>query len=142
MMIDKPFMGNATYTTCVDDILERVAEVSMPGLYKQLRQIGIDLDTQSLRETLTLLCDSQQVENLNNSDKAELPGYGNFHDYGKPIEYGQRTKRKKHRTPDSLANSQQPIRFTEEDKRTAQDELDSGKDMDKEMGFRPFGSEW
>ena len=142
VMIDKPFMGNATYTTCVDDILERVAEVSMPGLYKQLRQIGIDLDSQSLRETLTLLCDSQQVENLNNSDKAELPGYGNYHDYGKPIEYGQRTKRKKHRTPDSLANSQQPIRFTEEDKQTAQDELDSGKDMDKEMGFRPFGSEW
>lgn len=142
MMIDKPFMGNATYTTCVDDILERVAEVSMPGLYKQLRQIGIDLDSQSLRETLTLLCDSQQVENLNNSDKAELPGYGNYHDYGKPIEYGQRTKRKKHRTPDSLANSQQPIRFTDEDKQTAQDELDTGKDMDKEMGFRPFGSEW
>ena len=49
---------------------------------------------------------------------------------------------KQHRTPDSLANSQQTIRFTDEDKRTAQDELDSGKDMDKEMGFRPFGSEW
>jgi hypothetical protein len=32
MMIDKPFMGDSTYTTCVDDILERVAEVSMPGL--------------------------------------------------------------------------------------------------------------
>ena len=142
MMIDKPFMGDSTYTTCVDDILERVAEVSMPGLYKQLRQIGIDLDSQSLRETLTLLCDSQQLENLNNSDKAELPGYGNFHDYGKPIEYGQRTKRKKHRTPDSLANSQQTIRFTEEDKLTAQDEVDTGKDMDKEMGFRPYGSEW
>lgn len=142
MMIDKPFMGSSTYTTCVDDILERVAEVSMPGLYRQLRHIGINLDSQSLRETLTLLCDAQQVESLTSSDKDELPGYGNYHDYGKQIEYGKRTKRKKHRTPDSLANSQQTIRFTEEDRQTAQDEVDTGKDMDREMGFRPFGSEW
>jgi len=145
MMIDKPFLGNATYTTCVDDILERVAEVSMPGLYKQLRQIGIDLDSQSLRETLTLLCDSQQMENLNNSDKDELPGYGNFHDYGKPIEYGQRTKRKKHRTPDGEAMRQQRIVFTDEDREAAEAEVkrdNPQSETDQEPDFKPFDQEW
>lgn len=143
MMISKPFMGDATYTTCVDDILERVAEVSMSGLYKQLRQVGVQLDSQSLRETLTLLCDAHSIDYLNQIDQEEMPGFGNYHDYGKPVEYGQRTKRKKHRTPDSLANSQQTIRFNEEDRERADDEVgDSGKDMDKIMGFRPFGAEW
>ena len=143
MMIDKPFMGDATYTTCVDDILERVAEVSMAGLYKQLRQAGIQLESQSLRETLTVLCDAQNIDYLDRIDEEELPGFGNYHDYGKPVEYGQRTKRKKHRTPDSLANSQQTIRFKSEDVPDLPElDNDSGKDMDKEMGFRPFGADW
>mgnify|MGYP006908845252 FL=1 len=38
-MIDKPFMGDARMTYCVDDILERVTEVSMKGLYKELRHL-------------------------------------------------------------------------------------------------------
>ena len=139
LMIDKPFMGDSTYTTCVDDILERVAEVSMLGLYKQLRQIGVQMDSKSLRETLTSLCDAQAIEYLNNIDNEELPGMGNFHDYGKAIEYGKRYKRKKHRTPDSLANSQQKIVFDENDATTT-DIKD--EDMEKEMGFRPHGLEW
>lgn len=142
-MIDKPFMGESIETRCVDDILERVVEVSMKGLYKQLRQVGVHLDSHSLRETLTLLCDAHNIDYLNQIDQEEMPGFGNYHDYGKPVEYGQRTRRKKHRTPDSVANSQQTIRFNEEDRERADDEVgDSGKDMDKIMGFRPFGAEW
>ena len=110
-MIDKPFMGHATYTTCVDDILERVAEVSMKGLYKMLRMIGVHLESQSLRETLTIMCDAQSIVNLEEQDRNELPGYGDRHDYGKAIEYGRKFKRKPRRTPDSLANSQQSLLF-------------------------------
>ena len=111
-------------------------------MYKKLEKVGKRLYCNSIRETLTVLSEHMNDTLDKEEDRDELPGYGNFHDYGKPIEYGQRTKRKKHRTPDSVANSQQTIRFTEEDKLTAQDEVDSGKDMVKEMGFRPFGSEW
>ena len=110
-MIDKPFMGEARVTYCVDDILERVTEVSMKGLYRRLQQIGIKLDSQSLRETLTIMCDAQSIVNLEEQDRNELPGYGEHHDYGRAIEYGKKFKRKPRRTPDSLANSQQPLLF-------------------------------
>lgn len=142
-MIDKPFMGEPIETRCVDDILERIVKVSMPGLYKKLDHVGKRLWCNSLRETLTLLCEHMNDSLDKEEEKQEMPGFGNYHDYGKPIEYGQRTKRKKHRTPDSLANSQQTIHFKPEDTPDLPElDTDSGKDMDKEMGFRPFGADW
>lgn len=116
-MIDKPFLPGETptMTLCVDDILERVAEVSMKGLYKELRQIGIRYESESLRETLTMMCDAQLIEFMNQMDAAEMPGYGEHHDYGKAIEYGRKFKRKPHRTPDSVARQQQLIVFDDID---------------------------
>lgn len=119
VMIDKPYLPGETpsMTTCVDSILERVAEVSMNDLYKELREVGVALDTQSLRETLTLLCDSALISHLNEDDKSELPNLGNFSDFGRVIELGKKTKVKQHRTPDSLANDRRlKIRFGDDDK--------------------------
>ena len=115
VMIDKPFMGEeARQTLCVDDILERVAEVSMVGLYKELRQIGLLYQSESLRETLTKMCDAELIEQLNQMDAQEMPQMGDFHDFGKVIEWGNKTKRKPHRTPDSVANQQ--LRLFDPDK--------------------------
>lgn len=120
VMIDKPFLPDSkpTMTTCVDDILERVAEVSMRGLYRELRQMGVVLQTESLRETLTMMCDAQMIQHLNEMDAEEMPGLGQHHDYGKAIEYGQKFKRKPHRTPDSIVQ-QQSIIFKDVDRETA-----------------------
>ena len=74
----------------------------MKGLYKELRQVGIALETESLRETLTILCEGALIEHLNEMDAAEGPQVGNFSDFGKAIEWGKRTKRKKHFTPDTM----------------------------------------
>lgn len=117
-MIDKPFLPGEKprMTLCVDDILERVAEVSMKGLYKELRQMGIAYGTDSLRETLTIMCDAQLIEHLKEMDAAELPQVGNFHDFGKVIEYGNKAKRKPHLTPDSI---QTHIVFDDNDRKTA-----------------------
>ena len=148
VMIDKPFLSEARRTICVDDILERVAEVSMPGLYKELRQMGTSLDSQSLRETLTLLCDRQRLINMNEADQAEMPGYGEHHDFGKVVEYGQRTRQTKHRTPDSLANSQQTIHFEESDvpdlPELQDNEGEFKGDSDDGLidGVRPFDQEY
>lgn len=152
-MIDKPFMGEATYTTCVDDILERVAEVSMPGLFKQLSKVGQRLCCTSMRETLTLLSEYMNDSLDKEEEDNELPAMGNYHDYGKAIEWGKRYKRKKHRTPDSLANSQQKIVFDDFDRDAAKAEVEewegerigdhvSPEEMENEMGFRPFDQEW
>lgn len=120
--IDKPFFGrDAHMTLCVDDILERVCEVSMPGLYKQVRQIGTDFDSQSLRETLTLLCDNQTIANLDEMDRMELPGMGDS-EYGRPYIYGRKTKTRQHRTPDGEANRQMRLLFDDFDRSTGDGE--------------------
>lgn len=140
-MIDKPFMGEARVTYCVDDIFERVAEVGMKGLYKQLRQIGVELESESVRETLTRLCDAQTIVNMKESDEMELPGYGDRHDFGRVIGYGKKFVQHKHRTPDSLANAQQRIAFDDQDRSTADEE--AGRDNDEqEPPIKPFGVEW
>lgn len=151
-MIEHPFCGGTTMTLCIDDILERIVEVSMKGLYKQLRQIGVSFESDSIRETLTMLCDAQTIVNLEEQDRLELPGYGDYHEHGKRVEYGKRTKRIHHKTPDDIAQ-QQTIIFDDIDRETAQAEVedwegehrqhdDAPEDMEDKMGFRPIGGDW
>lgn len=146
-MIDKPFLPGETptMTLCVDDILERVTEVSMPGLYRDLRQVGVAIESCSVRETLTMMCHAQLLAHLDEVDMAEMPGMGNHHDFGRAVDSIQKYKRVRHRTPDSLANSkQQTIRFDEYDKEQAELEAtrDAGDGLEQDMGFRPHGQEW
>ena len=114
--IDRPFMETARMTYCVDDILERVVEVSMKGLYQELRDIGNILGTESMRETLFTLCDAYRLTKMDDELKEELPQLGNYSDFGRAIEFGKRTKQTKRRTPDSEANRQQRIIFGEYEK--------------------------
>lgn len=122
-MVDKPFMGESRITLCVDDILERVTEVATPGNYKKLRWLGIKLGTESIRETLTTLADAQTLVLLEESYREELPQMGTYSDFGKNIEYAQRTKIKQRRTPDGEAQRQQRIVFEKEDAETAENEI-------------------
>ena len=151
-MINRPFMGNVTVTRCLDDILERVIEVSMKGLYRQLRDIGLSLQTESMRETLIVMCDAQQLVNLTEADSMEYPGYGTFNDTGRAIEYGNKHKRIHHKSPDSVAQ-QQTIMFDDYDREAADAEAqdwegeqrqreEPPEDMEEQMGFRPHGGEW
>ena len=119
-MFNKPFMGEGYQTLSKDEILERVVEIAMGyDDYKHLRDIGEYLGTGSIRETLSHMIDAQLIHNLNESDREELPGYGEFHDFGKMLKYGNKYVRKPRRTPDSLANSQQKIVFDDFDREVA-----------------------
>jgi hypothetical protein len=145
-MIDKPWMGEPTETRCVDDILERVIKVSMPGLYKKLDKVGKRLYCDTMRETLTLLSEYMNDSIDREDEQQEMPGYGEHHDYGKAIEYGHKFKRKPHRTPDSVAN-QMSIHFEESDKQLsdyeAQDWEGSHRNPENdEPPVDPFGAEW
>jgi hypothetical protein len=123
-MIDKPFLPGETptMTLCVDEILERITEVATPGNYRRLRWLGIKLNTESIRETLTLLADEQTIASLDDDMRNELPTLDNMTDNGKHIEYGKRTKQTKRRTPDSEYMRQQRIAFADEDKELADNE--------------------
>ena len=123
-MFNKPFMGEGYQTLSKDEILERVVEIAMGyDDYKHLRDIGQYLGTGSIRETLSHMIDAQLIHNLNESDREELPGYGEFHDFGKILKYGNKYVRKPRRTPDSLANSQQRIVFDDFDRELADMEV-------------------
>lgn len=153
VMFNKPFMGDCVQNLSKDEILERVVELTMGyDDYMRLRDIGEGMESGSMRETLSRMIDAQTVLDLEESDRGELPGYGDRHEYGKAIEYGQRTRRVRHRTPDSLANSQQRIHFTDYDKELADYEVEdwegehigghvSPDEIEEAIGGRPFGCE-
>jgi hypothetical protein len=110
VMIDKPFMGaSMRQTECVDDILERVTEVTMRGIYKRLRLMGAKMDCQNLTDVLLAMIDAQTMLDLDEGFRAELPGMGDYNYNGKQVAYGKKTKAKQHRTPDSVAQDQRIV---------------------------------
>jgi hypothetical protein len=103
VMIDKPWMGAMMrQTECVDDILERVFEVTMSGIYRRLRVMGADMECNNLSDILLTMLDVQDLLNAEERDAAEGPQMGDIAQNGKVLAYGKRTKRKKHFTPDTM----------------------------------------
>ena len=132
VMIDKPFISDARMTECVDDILERVAEVTMHGIYRRLRLIGAEHDCTNLSDILLTMVDAQTILDMDEASKVEMKGEALYDYRGRPIKYGARTKAKQHRTPDSLAMDQR-IKFDDFDRETADTEATFG-DIDHEKG--------
>ena len=116
VMIDKPWMGmtpemvsdldprraNPQMTENVDDILERVAEVTMSGIYRRLRMMGADMECNNLSDILLTMLDIQDLLNAEERDASEGPQMGDIAPNGRAVAYGKRTKRKKHFTPDNM----------------------------------------
>lgn len=124
-MVDKPFMSEAKQTECVDDILERLVQVTMPGVYKRLRRMEKQLGTDSLMDTLLTMLDAQEVIEAVEGDRMEGPQLGSQTEGGRHYGYGKKTKAKQHRTPDSVANDQR-IKFDDNDRDAAESEVDDG----------------
>ena len=131
VMIDKPFMGDAMMTECTDDILERVCEATMRGIYRRLRELGIKMGCNNLSDVLLTMLDDQTVIETKRETEQELPQAGDRAENNREYAYGKRTKQTKRRTPDTL-DRQKRITFTDEDRQTA----------DSEVEFRPFDQEW
>jgi hypothetical protein len=133
VMIDKPFMSDARMTECVDDILERVCEVTMHGIYRRLRLMGARMDCKNLSDVLLTMIDAQTIHDMDEESKVEMKGEALYDYRGRPIKYGARTKAKQHRTPDSLANDQrikqQTIVFDDFDRETAEREVFDNKNI-------------
>ena len=89
-------------TECVDDILERVCEVTMSGIYRRLRVMGADMECNNLSDILLTMLDIQDLLNAEERDINEGPQMGDVAQNGKVLAYGKRTKRKKHYTPDTI----------------------------------------
>ena len=146
VMIDKPWMGAAMrQTECVDDIIERVTEVTMRGIFRRLQVMGEKIDCHHLTDILLTMLDAQNFIDAVESDRAEGPQMGDIAPNGKAVAYGKRTKRKKHFTPDTM-----PVTgniFDDFDRETAQAEVQDWEGTQRnpendEPPVRPFGVEW
>ena len=115
VMVDRPFMGDARQTECVDDILERVLKVLVPGIYKKLLRMEKWRDCESMMDTLLTMLDAQELLEAVEGDRAEGPQMGDVAPNGKALAYGKRTKRKKHFTPDTMPE-QATIHFDDYDR--------------------------
>lgn len=123
-MFERPFCGDSRQTLCVDTIVERVLEVAMGfSDYWDMRKIAQHFDAKTIREALVRMVDCQAIVELDEADRQELPGMGDVASNGKPQTYGVRTKRKQHRTPDSVADDhrfqQTHIVFGDDDREMA-----------------------
>ena len=158
-----PHRNDPQMTENVDYILERVTEVTMHGIYRRLRLVGGMMGCNYLSDILLELIERQGKDLREEDDRIQMQGEAQFSESGRRIEYGKRTKAKHHRTPDGEAMRQQRIVFTDEDATTTdmpderpygekadeymknleeQAKADEADDMEKEMGFKPFGQEW
>lgn len=116
------FDGIWKQTENVQDIVEYIINVCMPTSYKWLRQHMVDLDCTRVFECLMLMADAATINRMD-EEIAQMFRDNQRHDYGGVIEYGNRTKQRKHRTPDSLANSQMKIQFDDFDREAADYEV-------------------
>ena len=112
-MVRKPFMGIWDETENVQAILERVLEALLPELYWKLRDLAQDMGCPSLIQLIYTLVDAHTVEQMSEDIRKDFEDC-NRTDFGQRVEYGQRTKRKHHKTPD-MYNEQQTIHFSPDD---------------------------
>ena len=98
VMIDKPWMGmvpkmvadidrtktgDPLMTENVDDILERVCEVTMHGIYRRIRLMGARMECNNLSDTLLTLIDAQTVLDMDEASKAEMKGEAMYDEIGR-----------------------------------------------------------
>ena len=146
VMVDKPFADKSIMTECVDEILERVCEVTMHGIYRRLRVLGGKMGCKYLSDILLTMIDAQTVLQLNDEERDEMRAPGNFTDSGREYAYGKKTKSIHHKGVD-MYDRQTTIRFTHADRQQADDEVDRsrhdlGRQLEDKTGVKPFGGEW
>lgn len=104
-MVSKPWMGVWDETSNVMDIFERIFNICMPELYMKLFRARILLDCERVTEVINLLCDAQIIEHLNEEYRRDFEDAARA-DNGREVNYGNRSKVKQYRTPDSVADDQ------------------------------------
>lgn len=119
IMVNKPFMGQWTETECVDDIIDRVIEVCAPGIWKRVHCLMKQMESESIIDLLVTITDGRIIYELEEANRREIQQADNIASNGRAMEYGARTRRKKHFDPDTMP---QQIRFDAFDVEQSKDE--------------------
>lgn len=87
-------------TDNIIDIYEHITEVMLPELYRKMKTLADEMQCANIIELLLALVDSQTAERIDEQFRNEFMDART--DNGKTLEYGERTRRKKHYTPDNM----------------------------------------
>lgn len=96
VMIDKPFINQSRQTENVDDILERVVEVTQQGIYRQIRQYGASMGAQRFTDVITSMLGASAP-----AISADGPQIGTQTAGGRHVEFGNPYKTHQHYDVDS-----------------------------------------
>ena len=99
--VERPFFGEWKQTMNLQQILERFMCLTFPSLYRRLRFIAVCRECTSILELLFDIVGELEREE-DKRDLAQPFEDAQRSDFGKAVEYGQRTRRKKHQDMDSL----------------------------------------
>jgi hypothetical protein len=137
VLVERGWMGRWQMEENAADIVEFVLEKAMPKSYWWLRQRMAERDCNRVFEYLLKLADDAKAEQLN-ADICEMFGDNSRHEFGGNIEYGARTKRVKHRSPEEYIE-QKTLHFDEVKKQSEE----AKKWLEENAGDeRPFCHEW
>ena len=93
--IERPFFGDFRQTSNIIQIFDRTVELLSPNLYKRLRMVCAEKDCRSTLELIQTLTGEQIIKDINHDEI--LRQFEDCRtDNGKAVEYGNRTKKKKH----------------------------------------------
>lgn len=142
ILVERPFFGNWFETVNTQVILERMFERLCPEIYRRLRALAVDMECSSILELINFMIDAHTVEQLNAEYRAPFED-ARRHQYGRKIEYGQRTKRKHHKSVSSLFDQMDANDRAQAINESLDDEhKPTGDQMEEDMGFKPFGGEF
>lgn len=100
VMLDKPFMGECQQTENVNLIIERIIQVGTKKLYQKLRDIGAKMNCKRFVDVMLQMIEDQDKLSDEKSDIEEYNGVNDYAENNRRVEYGKRTKRVKHHSPD------------------------------------------
>lgn len=113
--VSRPFFGDWQQTENIQTMLERTLEMLVPERYRKLRRLAVELDCSSILELIDVLIDRNSVDDLNDQEIRRGFEDCNRGMNNKPVEYGQRTRRHRHYSPDDMQPRQQAITFEPDD---------------------------
>ena len=145
VMVRRPFFGDWEETSNIQVILERMIEVLCPERYLRLRALAVEMECSSILELLDVMIDAHTIEALNAQYRKDFEDNAR-HDYGKPVEYGQRTVRHHHKSIEDMEQEDAraagtTIRFKPEDVPTGCDGIEP-LDFLENLEWEPHGDVW
>lgn len=140
VMVSRPIFGDWNETSNIQTIIERMIEVICPERYRRLRALAVEMECSSILELLDVMIDAHTIEALNAQYRKDFEDNAR-HDYGREVEYGQRTKRKHRKSIDDM--EQTTIKFSPEDVPDLPElKHEAGDWLSENMDFRPHGEDW